>query len=288
DSLKILMTVVAVVLLIACANLANSLLARGATRQREIATRLALGSSRVRIVEQSLTETLLLSIAGSVLGLGFAFAGTRALIAFVSQGKGDFRMSPAPNLTVFLFTLSVALVTALLFGLAPALIFSRIGHRGSLSYSVRTAQGGGGRSSRFWPQTLVTSQVMLSMLLLVGAGLLLRTLRNLQNQDYGFDRSHLLLAQIDERLAGYEPHQTTAVHQLLLERLSTIPGVRSVALSATKPISDGSWSSNISPAGYTPAPKENMVSILNRVSGKYFDTAGIQILAGRPIADTDT
>ena len=288
DSLKILMAVVGVVLLIACANLANSLLARGATRQREIATRLALGSSRARIVRQSLTETLLLSAVGSVLGLGLAFAATRALIAFVSQGKADITMSPAPNLAVMLFTLSVAFVTALLFGVAPAVIFARIGHRVSLNSSARTTQGGGGRSSRYWAKTLVTSQVMLSMLLLIGAGLLLRTLRNLQDQDYGFERTHLLLANFGESLAGYQPHQAPALHQLLLERLSAIPGVRSVALSATPPISDGAWSSNISPAGYTPAAKENMVSILNRVSGKYFETAGISIRAGRPITAADT
>jgi len=279
---------VGVVLLIACANLANSFLARGAMRQPEIRTRLALGSSRARIVRQSLTETLLLSVTGSALGLGFAFAGTRALIAFVSQGKTDIAISPAPNLAVMLFTLSVALITALSFGLAPALILSRTRSRGSLNSSSRTAQGRGGASSRFWPKALVTSQVVLSLLLLIGAGLLLRTLRNLENQDYGFERSHLLLADIDERLAGYQPHQISAVHQLLLERLSAIPGVRSVALSATPPISAGAWSSNISPAGYTPAPKENMVSILNRVSGKYFETAGISILAGRPITSDDT
>lgn len=288
DSLKILMAVVGVVLLIACANLANSLLARGATRRREVATRLALGSSRARIFRQSLTETLLLSLAGSLLGLSFAFAVTRALIVFVSQGRENIALSPAPNLTVLFFTLSVGLVTALLFGLTPALVFARMSHRGSLHSSSRTAQGGGGRHLRFWPKTLVTSQIVLSLLLLVGAGLLLRTFRNLQNQDYGFERSHLLLSQIDERLAGYQPHQTSAVHQLLLARLSVIPGVRSAALSATAPISGGAWSSNISPDGYTPAPKENMVSVLNRVSGKYFETAGIAILAGRPITDADT
>ena len=288
DSLKTLMAVVGVVLLIACANLANSFLARGATRQREIATRLALGSSRARIVRQSLTETLLLSVTGSALGLGFAFAGTHALIAFVSQGKADIAISPAPNLAVLLFTLSVALITALSFGLAPALILSRTRSHGSLNSSSRTARGLGGGSSRFWTKALVTSQVMLSLLLLIGAGLLLRTLRNLENQDYGFERSHLLLADIDERLAGYQPHQVSAVHRLLLERLSAIPGVRSVALSATPPISEGAWSSNISPAGYMPAPKENMVSVLNRVSGKYFETAGIPIIAGRPITADDT
>jgi predicted permease len=287
DSLKILMTVVGVVLLIACANLANFLLARSANRHREIATRLALGSSRARIVRQSLVETLLLSFVGGALGLGLAFAATRALISFVSQGNGSIAMSPMPNLNVVLFTLGVSLITALLFGLAPALIASRIG-RGSLNSSARTAQGGGGRLSRFWPKTLITAQVMLSLVLLVGAGLLLRTLSNLQNQDYGFERTHLLLAVFDPQLAGYQPHQTPLLHQQLLERLSVIPGVRSAALSGTPPISPGSWSSNIYPAGYTPAPKENMVSILNRVSGQYFETAGISIIAGRPITPADT
>ncbi len=288
DSLEILMAVVVVVLLIACANLANFLLARSATRQREIATRLALGSSRARIVRQSLIETLLLSIAGGILGLGFAFAATRALIAFVSQGNGDIAMSPTPNLPVVLFTLGVSLLTALLFGLAPAFISARIGNRGSLNTSTRTAQGGAGRTSRFWSKSLVTAQVMLSLLLLVGAGLLLRTLRNLQSQDYGFERTHMLLADFNPKLAGYLPHQTPALSQQLLDRLSAIPGVRSVALSATPPISAGTWSSNITLAGYTPAPKENMVSVLNRVSGQYFETAGISIVAGRPITPADT
>jgi predicted permease len=189
---------------------------------------------------------------------------------------------------VVLFTLGVSLVTALLFGLAPAVIATRVGDRGSLNTSTRTAQAGGSRSSRFWPKTLVTAQVMLSLLLLVGAGLLLRTLRNLQNQDYGFERTHVLLADFNPALAGYQPHDTPALHQQLLERLSAIPGVRSVALSATPPISGGSWSSNIEPAGYTPAPKENMVSILNRVTGQYFETAGIPIVAGRAITPADT
>ena len=142
--------------------------------------------------------------------------------------------------------------------------------------------------SRFWPKALVTVQVMLSLVLLVVAGLFLRTLRNLQDQDYGFERTHLLLAVFDAQLAGYKPHQVTALHQTLLERLSAIPGVRSAALSGARPISDGAWSSNISLAGYKPGPKENMVSVLNRVSGHYFETAGISIVAGRAITPHDT
>ena len=288
QSLQILMAVVGVVLLIACANLANFLLARATSRQREIATRLALGSSRARIVRQTLMETLLLSGAGGVFGLGVAFLATRTLIAFVSEGSQGVTLSPSPNLEAVLFTVGVSLLTAVLFGLAPAVIAARIGSQGALNSSARTAQGVGGRTSRFWPKALVTTQVMLSLLLLVGAGLLLRTLRNLQNQDYGFERTHLLLADFGEKLAGYEPHQLPALHQELIERLSAIPGVRSAALSATPPISNGAWSSNIDLEGYKPAPKEDMVSVLNRVSGRYFETAGISIVAGRAITPADT
>ncbi|MBS1805277.1 MAG: ABC transporter permease [Acidobacteria bacterium] len=288
DSLKILMAVVGLVLLIACANLANFLLARATARQHEIATRLALGSTRTRIVRQSLTETLLLSLAGGVLGLGVAFVATRALIAFVSQRNGNLNMSATPNLQVVLFTLTISLLTAFLFGLAPAVLASRIGNRGALNTSSRTAQAAGGKRSRVWPKILVTAQVTLSLVLLVGAGLLLRTLRNLENQDYGFERSHLLLADFGEKLAGYQPHQIPALHQQLIERLSAIPGVQSAALSATPPVSNGAWSSDIKLEGYTPAPKEDMVSLLNRVSGRYFETSGISIVAGRAITPADS
>jgi predicted permease len=288
DSLKILMGVVALVLLIACANLANFLLARASTRKREIATRLALGSSRARIVRQSLIENLLLSLTGGVLGLGIAFAATRVLIGFVGQGNAYIAMDPTPDTTVMLFTLGLSLLTGILFGLAPALASARTGAASNLSAGSRTAQSSGGKSARFWPKTLVTVQVMLSLLLLVGAGLFLRTLRNLQNQDYGFERSHLLLAEFNAKLAGYKPSQTPGLHQRLVERISALPGVRSTALCATPPISAGNWSSSVTIPGYTPAPKENRHSILNRVSGQYFETAGISIVAGRPLNNADS
>ncbi len=288
DSLKMLMLVVALVLLIACANLANFLLARAATRRHEILTRLALGSSRMRIVRQGLIETFLLSVAGGAAGLGIAFAATRALIAFVGRGNAYIAMSPAPNAGVLLFTLGVSLLTGILFGLAPSIHAARMGVRGTLSSGVRTAGSGGGRMARFWPKALVTAQVMLSLVLLVVASLFLRTLRNLQDQDYGFERTHLLLADFDAPLAGYKPEQAATLDNALLERLAAIPGVRSAALSSAPPISGGTWSSNVSLSGYTPAPKENMVSILNRVSEQYFETAGIPIIAGRGITSADT
>jgi predicted permease len=288
DSLQILMAVVGLVLLIACANLANFLLARAATRRHETATRLALGSSRGRIIRQGLTETLLLSLAGGALGLGIAFAATRALIAFLRQGNSYIALSSSPDATVLLFTLAVSLLTGLLFGLAPAFASARTGAASTLSSSARTAQATGGRSSRLWPKVLVSAQITLSLLLLVGAGLFLRSLRNLQNQDYGFERNHLLLAGFNAQLAGYRPSQTPALHQQLIERLSALPGVRSVALSFARPIQESNWASSFEISGYTPAPKENMTSVLNRVSGRYFETVGIPILAGRSITPADT
>jgi predicted permease len=288
ESLKILMAVVALVLLIACANLANFLLARAARRRHETTTRLALGSSRTRIVRQSLVEAFLLSMMGGLLGLGVAFGATRALIAFVSQGDPYIAMRPSPDLKVLVFTLAVSLLTGFLFGLAPAISASRTCARGTLSSTTRSVQAGSGRLANFWPKSLVSAQVMISLLLLVVAGLFLRSLRNLENQDFGFERTHLLLAQTNARLGGYAPHQVAALHQQLLERLAAIPGVRSVALSQMPPISGGSWTSSISLSGYTPGPKENMVSVLNRVTGRYFETAGISIVAGRAISAADT
>jgi predicted permease len=288
NSLVILMAVVALVLLIACANLANFLLARTATRQREIATRLALGSSRFRIVRQSLMEALALALIGGVIGLVIAFAATRALIAFVSQGSTYTTLSPAPDATVLLFTLAASLFTGLLFGLAPAIASARTAAASTLSSNARTAQSGRGKYSRLWPKTLVTAQIILSLVLLVGAGLFLHSLRNLQQQDYGFERSHLLLAEFDAKLAGYKSTQVAALNQQLIDRLSALPGVRSVAVANTLPIQLGTEQSSFKISGYTPAPKENMSATIDRVSGKYFETAGVPMLAGRSILPSDT
>jgi len=286
DVLNVLMVVVGLVLLIACANLANFLLARSITRQREIATRLALGSSRFRIVRQSLIETLLLSLAGGALGLVTAFIATRALIAFVAQGVAHTPLSPLPDLPVLLFTLGVSLVTGLLFGLGPAIHSARAGASASLSSSARAVTGS--RSTRLAPKILVTAQVMLSLLLLVGAGLFLRTLRNLESRDFGFERTHLLLAEIAPALSGRTSAQAAGLNQSLIERLEAIPGVRSAALSDAPPVGSSKWNSNIKIPGYVSQPKEDMSSTLNRVSSRYFETVGISIVAGRAISAADS
>jgi predicted permease len=288
DSLTILMAIVAVVLLIACANLANFLLARAIARQRETVTRLALGSSHGRIIRQRMLEALLLSLSGGLLGLGLAFTATRALIAFVAQGATHVPLDPSPDSAILLFTLGVSIFAGLLFGLAPALHVARASAMPAMNATTRADVGSGGRTGRWWPKALVTSQIVFCLLLLVGAGLFLRTLRNLQNQDFGFERTHLLIADFAPDLAGYKPAQIPALNQRVLERLSAIPGVRSAALAGAPPISFGTWNSTIFLSGYTPGPKEDMGVVLNRVSGQYFETAGIAIVAGRPISPADT
>jgi predicted permease len=286
ESLKLLILVSAVVLLIACANLANFLLARAVSRQREIATRLALGSSRARIIRQSLIETLLLSLLGGACGLALAPIGTRILIAFVARGATSSTLSATPDLTILAFTFAVSLLTGLLFGIAPAIESSRTAAAQSLSSNSRSNSAS--PAARLVPKLLVTAQVTFSLLLLIGSGLFVRSLNNLQSQDFGFERTHLLLASFDPKVAGYTPDQSAALNHTLVERLSALPGVRSASLSLSPPIGFGNWASSIKIPGYVLKPREVIFSVLDRVTGQYFATTGIAIVAGRPIQDSDT
>lgn len=288
--LHILMGVVVLVLLIACANLANFLLAKAATREHEFSTRLALGSSRARIVRQILTETLLLSFIGGALGLLLAFWGTRLLINFVVSGTptGHTALSATPDLHVLAFTFGLSIMTALLFGIAPALRISRIGAAPALTSNARTASSIGGRASRLLPNILVTAQVTLSLMLLAGAGLFLRTLHNLQHQDLGFNRTNVLLVQFNPKFAGYKPEQLNGLYERILARLDALPGVHSSTISGSPAIGTSMWRSPIEIKGHNAAPKEDLVTGINRVAPRYFETMGIALLKGRPIAAQDT
>jgi predicted permease len=286
--LQVLMCIVGLVLLIACANLANFLLAKAATRERELSTRLALGSSRGRIVRQVLTEALLLSVAGGALGLLLAFFGTRALIHFMAAGAQHTSLSAQPDLRVLAFTFGISLLTGVLFGLAPALRVSRISVAPALKANARTAGSGGGRAGQIFPKLLVTFQVMLSLILLAGAGMFVRTLRNLQNQDLGFDRQNLLLMVFNPKFAGYKPEQLNSLYERILDRLNALPGVRSATLAGTPPIHSGNWNSPIFVEGHVAAPNEDTSTLLNRVAPRYFETVGIPVLRGRAIGPEDT
>jgi predicted permease len=285
--LTVLMIMVGLVLLIACANLANLLLAKAASREREFCARLALGSSRGRIVRQILTEALVLALIGGAMGLGLAFWGTRILIHFIDRDAAHTALSATPDLHVLLFTFATCIVTAALFGIAPALRGSRTSVAGALNANARTAGGTAARSSRLLPKALIVVQVTLSLVLLTVAGLLIRTLVNLRAQDIGLDRSHVLLVSTNPKFAGYQPERLNALYARILSRIDALPGVRSASLAGGPPMSQGNWGSPIDLDGRPTPPNEDISTGLNRVSTDYFETLGIPLLRGRTIQSED-
>lgn len=286
--LTVLMIMVGLVLLIACANLANLLLAKAASREREFCARLALGSSRGRIVRQILTEALMLALIGGAMGLGLAFWGTRILIHFVDRGAAHTALSATPDLHVLLFTVATCIVTAALFGIAPALRGSRTSVAGALNANARTAGGTGAHSSRLLPKALIVAQVTLSLVLLTVAGLLIRTLINLRAQDIGLDRSSVLLISTNPKFAGYQPERLNVLYDRILTRIDALPGVRSASLAGGPPMSQGTWGSPIDLDGRPTPPSEDIDTLLNRVSTGYFESLGIPLLRGRTIQPVDS
>ncbi len=286
--LAVLMGIVGMVLLIACANLANLLLARAAAREHEFSTRLALGCNRARIIRQILTETLVLALAGGALGLAFAFLGTRVLIGFIAGGSAHTALSATPDLRVLAFTFTVCILTGLLFGITPAWRGSRSSAAGALNAHTRTATGAARHRGRLLPRTLVVVQVVLSLVLLAAAGLLLRSLHNLRIQDVGFNRTNVLLIRTNPKFAGYRPEQLNALYNRILERIDALPGVRSATLSGAPPMSRGTWGSPIFIDGRPAVPNEDVSTMLNRVAPGYFETLGIPLLRGRTIGSEDT
>ena len=286
--LTVLMIMVGVVLLIACANLANLLLAKAASREREFCARLALGSSRGRIARQILTEALVLALIGGGLGLGLAFWATRVLINFIDKGASRTALSATPDLRVLLFTFAACIVTAALFGIAPAMRSSRTSVTGALSVNARTLGGTAARPSRRLPKALIVVQVTLSLVLLTVAGLLLRTLQNLRAQDIGLTRTNVLLVNTNPKFAGYQPERLNALYDRVLSRVSALPGVRSAGFSGGPPLSRGNWGSPIDIDGRPTPPNEDISTLLNRVSTGYFEALGIPLLRGRTIQAADS
>jgi predicted permease len=286
--LAVLMGIVAVVLLIACANLANFLLAKASSREREFSTRLALGSSRARMARQVLTETFLLAFIGGALGLTFAFWGTRVLIRLIIGPVAHTALAATPDLRVLAFTSAICVLTGLLFGIAPSLRLSRADAAGTLNAHTRTTAAAGGRSARWLPNTLVVTQVVLSLVLLAIAGLFLRTLHNLHSHDLGFNRTNTLLVRTNPKFAGYKPEQLNALYLKILTRLDALPGVRSATISGEPPMWHGNWGSPISIQGRPAATDENVSTLLNSVAPDYFETLGIPLLRGRTIGPQDT
>jgi predicted permease len=282
--LTVLMAVVGLVLLIACANVANLLLARASARQREIAVRISLGAGRLRVIRQLLAESLILAAAGAVLGLGFAAGASRLLVAIVSPGTEPLPLVVTPDLTVLAFTLGATLATVLLFGALPAVHATRLNLVPALKDggSVTSAQGRA-RLSR----TLVVGQVALSVALIAGAALFLRSLSKLMSIDTGFDKRDVLVMGVEPGSAGYQVDaRYNAMMDRVEERVARVPGVRGAGF-ALFVFNVGGWSSSeIIIPGRTP-PDDGSV-VLNLVGNQYLDVMRMPILAGRGLSDRDT
>jgi predicted permease len=283
--LQILMAVVGLVLLIACANIANLLVARATARQREIAVRMALGAERGRLIRQMLTESVLMAFCGGGLGVLFASWASGALLAMVSTGPEPLPLDVAPDARMLAFTLLVSLCTALLFGTVPALRNTRI----DLTPALREGRGALSAASRSpLAKALIVSQVALSLVLLVGAGLFLRTLANLAQVDTGFTKENVLLFGIDPPAVGYkEDSRLVNLYQQIEQRVSTTPGVRAASISFFT-FNQGEWTDPISIPGQTQTPDHDM-SVTNNVAGPgYFAVMGIPLMVGRVFGAQDT
>jgi predicted permease len=285
QALMILMGITGLVLLIACANVANLLLARSAARQREIAIRMALGSGRGRLIRQLLTESLILSLTGAALGILFAQWGTRLLVGFLSDGRGKTFLDLSIDSRVLAFTAGVAIVTALLFGLAPAWRGTRVNPQSAMKANSRGVIEG----SKFGlGKALVVLQVALSLVLVVGAGLMLSTFFRLETLDAGFEREHILLASVDLRNGHYPQERRSAVYREMLEHLRALPGVRSASASDLTPISGSSWNEDLQIEGYVSKGREDTLVWFNLISDRYFETLGTDLIAGRDFNSHDT
>jgi len=283
--LIVLMIVVGAVLLIACGNVANLLLAKAAARQHEIGVRMALGASRGRLAKQLLTESLLLSVMGGVVGLVFAYFGAHMLLRFLPQGGWNVvTLDVSPDLRLLAFTIGLSCLTGILFGLAP--VFQSV--RGSLASSLREETGSTATRSRFYLRKgLVVMQVALSLLLLIGSGMFVRSLRNLNELQTGFHKDNLLLVDIDPSRNGYKGQRLRDYYENLRARVSALPGVKSVALAAITPLSGSRWNQHVSFPGYQPKEKERMVIDQNGVGPRFFETIGIPVVLGRDLRDED-
>jgi putative ABC transport system permease protein len=280
-----LMGMVALVLLIACANVANLLLARGSGRQKELAVRLALGAGRARLLRQMLVESLLLSAFGGALGLVLAAWTGRALIAALPFGEAARTLSAEPDLRVALFALALSVLTGLVFGLLPALQATRLPVGPALKSEAR---GASGAPAQFrFRRALVVAQIALSLLLLVGAGLFTRSLANLRTQDPGFRTERLVTFRVDPSLSGYEPARRLAVLDRLREALLAEPGVRAASLADTPLLANSDNSSTVLVEGYTAREDEDMNPNFNRVGPDFFATMGMPLLRGRDLTDAD-
>ena len=280
EPLVILMTVVSLLLLLACVNLASMLLARAAGREREMAVRTSLGASGVRLLRQVLTESLVLSAVGTLLGAVIAYFGTSALLRILASGRQHERvyLRVQPDIPVLLFTAAIAALAALLFGAAPA--FS----------ALRTAPGAAMRQMgslgetpirRFLGKSLIAAQVSISLLLLCSGALFIANLANLEQKDLGFRRDHVLLVTLDPSASGYSGERLSRAYREIMDQLGRIPGVRSASLGGPTPLQGAGASGMGTVDGFQERPEDRRWISITYVAPRYFETLGIPLLVGR-------
>lgn len=280
-TLRLLQLLAAAVLLIACANLASLLLARGTARRTETAVRVALGASRTRLVGQFLLESVLLACAGGLAGLIVAFAGARAIVNLAFRGATDVPVDPSPSWLVIAFAFGASLATGALFGAAPAIVASRTDPIDALRGASRTTGDRGGRLRG----TLISLQVALSLVLITCAGLLARSLQNLEAQNFGVAIDSRYVVGLAPSLTMVAPEELPSIYARMQERLVRIPGVVNAAFSLYAPMSGDNWSTRIVVEGLDPS--ERAFASWNRVSPRYFDTVGTPLLRGRAFSERD-
>ena len=288
SGLKLLLIAAGCVLLVACGNLANLMLARGLKDRAQTSIRIALGASRKRIIRRSLVECVTLSAIGGALGIAVAYAGTKLILhlAFQNGRPGDYvPISATPSLPVLFFTLGISVLTGILFGIAPAWVTSHSDPVEALR-GVNRSLGGG----RAWTQrSLVIAQAAVSIVLLSAAALLAQSLRNLQHQDFGFEPQGRYLAEINPQLSNYKPEQLEPLYRKISDGLRAIPGVRMVTASLYAPMSGDSWNEGIRVEGRPEPPAtEDTSAGWARVTPGFFETLGATIMLGRPITEQDT
>ena len=284
-ALMILMAIVALVLLVACANVANLMLVRAEGRQRELAVRVALGAGRMRVVRQLFTEGLLLALAGGAIGIVLAYEGSHALLDFLSSDRQQVTLDLSVDVRVLLFTAATAVLTAILFGLAPAWRAFRVDPHDAL-----TAHGRGASSApaRFgFGKVLVTAQVALSLILVTGAALLLGSFRAVAEVDKGFDEHRILVAETNFRWEDASLEARQEGQRRALERLRAVPGVTAASVSFRTPLEPKAWNTLVEVPGMTFDRREDALSWINLVGDGYFSTMGMRLIAGRDYTDAD-
>src|SRR5947208_5207065 len=281
--LRLLMTVAGLVLLTACANIANLFLARGAASRLYTAVRAALGASRQRLIRQVLTESVLLAVLGGLAGLYVAYAGTHTILWVAFRGAQYLPIDASPSWLVLGFAFLVSLVTGIVFGAAPAWAASRV----APAEVLRGAGHSTGDHASLARRSLVVVQVALSMVLLIGAGLLTRSLRNLEDQRLGFETRGRLIVHVNPTVVAYPPEKLYGLYQQLQQRLAQIPGVLSASLSGYSPLGGNNWHQRVYIEGHPP-DFEGPAPSWDRVGPHYFETIGTRLLRGRAIEERDT